>query len=59
MMQVPGLLRGKISGRVLAEEQYVSRKVKDYALDTLEGVKSIQAHISGVEFLYLWNSFPQ
>lgn len=57
--KVPGLLRGKVSGRVLAEEQYVSRKVKDYALDTLEGVKSIQAHISGVEFLYLWNSFPQ
>lgn len=57
--KVPGLLRGKISGRVLAEEQYVSRKVKDHALDTLEGVKSIQARISGVEFLYLWNSFPQ
>lgn len=57
--KVPGLLRGKIAGRVLAEEQYVSRKVKDHALDTLEGVKSIQAHISGVEFLYLWNSFPQ
>eukprot|EP01018_Ginkgo_biloba_P007829 Gb_16190 [translate_table: standard] len=57
--KVQGLMRKKISGRVLAEEQYVSRKVKDHALDTEEGVKSIQGCIIGVEFLYLWNSFPQ
>eukprot|EP00250_Pteridium_aquilinum_P012457 c20737_g1_i1 orf=155-2137(+) len=57
--KVQGLMRGTMSGKVLAEEQYVSRKVKDHALDTEEGVKTFQGRISGVEFLYLWNSFPQ
>lgn len=57
--KVQGLMRGKMSGRILAEEQYVSRKVKDYLLDTEEGVKSFQGCISAAEFLYLWNSFPQ
>lgn len=57
--KVQGLMRGKMSGKVLAEEQYVSRKVKDHALDTEEGVKTFQGRISGLEFLYLWNSFPQ
>ncbi|CAM6096667.1 unnamed protein product [Calypogeia fissa] len=57
--KVKGLIRGTISGRVLAEEQYASRKVKDHSLDTEEGTKSIQGRLSGIEFLYLWNSFPQ
>ncbi|XP_024365205.1 uncharacterized protein [Physcomitrium patens] len=57
--KVHGLMRGTISGRVLAEEQYALRKVKDHALDTEEGVKGLQGQICGVEFLYLWNSFPQ
>lgn len=57
--KVKGLMRGTISGRVLAEEQYALRKVKDHALDTEEGVQGLQGQISGVEFLYLWNSFPQ
>lgn len=57
--KVQGLMRGTMSGRVLAEEQYVSRKVKDHLLDTEAGVRSFQGSISGVEFLYLWNSFPQ
>ncbi|MCO5598076.1 hypothetical protein L7F22_052166 [Adiantum nelumboides] len=57
--KVHGLMRGKMSGKVLAEEQYVSRKVKDHALDTEEGVQTYQGRISGLEFLYLWNSFPQ
>jgi hypothetical protein len=57
--KVKGLMRGTISGRVLAEEQYALRKVKDHALDTEEGVKGMQGLICGVEFLYLWNSFPQ
>jgi hypothetical protein len=57
--KVKGLMRGTISGRVLAEEQYALRKVKDHALDTEEGVKGLQGQICGVEFLYLWNSFPQ
>ena len=34
-------------------------QVKDHCLDTEEGVKSFQGSISGIEFLYLWNSFPQ
>lgn len=34
-------------------------QVKDHALDTEEGVKTFQGGISGLEFLYLWNSFPQ
>ena len=34
-------------------------QVKDHALDTEKGVKSLQGQICGVEFLYLWNSFPQ
>lgn len=57
--KVQGLMRGTMSGKVLAEEQYVSRKVKDYLLDTEEGARSFQGRISGPEFLYLWNSFPQ
>lgn len=57
--KVQGLMRTKMSGKVLAEEQYVSRKVKDHSLDTEEGVKTFQGRISGLEFLYLWNSFPQ
>lgn len=57
--KVQGLMRGTMSGKVLAEEQYVSRKVKDHALNTEEGVKTFQGRISGLEFLYLWNSFPQ
>ncbi|KAH9554368.1 hypothetical protein CY35_08G060400 [Sphagnum magellanicum] len=57
--KVQGLMRGTLSGRVLAEEQYASRKVKDHALDTEAGVISLQGKICGVEFLYLWNSFPQ
>jgi hypothetical protein len=36
-----------------------SVKVKDHALDTEAGVMSLQGKICGVEFLYLWNSFPQ
>ncbi len=36
-----------------------SVKVKDHALDTEAGVISLQGKICGVEFLYLWNSFPQ
>ncbi|XP_024541753.1 tetratricopeptide repeat protein 39B isoform X1 [Selaginella moellendorffii] len=57
--EVQGLLRGTMSGRVLAEEQYASRKVKDHALDTMEGAQGVQGQLCGVEFLYLWNSFPQ
>ncbi|OAE35092.1 hypothetical protein AXG93_763s1260 [Marchantia polymorpha subsp. ruderalis] len=57
--KVKGLMRGMFSGRILAEEQYASRKIKDHALDTEEGSRSLQGRLSGVEFLYLWNSFPQ
>ncbi|KAH7315988.1 hypothetical protein KP509_21G073200 [Ceratopteris richardii] len=57
--KVQGLMRGTMSGKVLAEEQYVSRKVRDHALDTEEGVMTFQGRISGPEFLYMWNSFPQ
>ncbi|KAL3690779.1 hypothetical protein R1sor_004430 [Riccia sorocarpa] len=57
--KVTGLMRGMLSGRILSEEQYVSRKIKEHSLDSEEGARSVQGRLSGVEFLYLWNSFPQ
>ncbi|KAL2623343.1 hypothetical protein R1flu_003548 [Riccia fluitans] len=57
--KVTGLMRGMFSGRILSEEQYASRKIKDHALDSEEGAKSLHGRLSGVEFLYMWNSFPQ